>query len=155
MATTPKMYQRKAQFIEAEYASYKGKGNCRLMGRAFLIGKKGEVQFAAGNTVHLNPATSYSTEWFNALMSPHDKYRDMSEPDPRVAAYYRGTTADRNGYFEFRSLPPGQYYVVSHVDWTYRQPHSSGAARTKLVGVNIGRKVRLLPGESKYITLTR
>jgi hypothetical protein len=45
--------------------------------------------------------------------------RKLEPPDPRFRKYVRKTHPDDDGNFAFHGLPPGNYYVGCHLDWTY------------------------------------
>lgn len=133
-------YQRQAQFIESEYLSYAGKGTGRLSGQAFTKTRGGDVKFAAGNTIYLNPVTTYSKEWFANGIKAN---RNMSPPDERAREYRREAIADGNGNFEFSDLPAGDYYVATGIFWEV--PSGQGLQRT---GSNVGEKVTIKDGET-------
>jgi hypothetical protein len=136
--TTP--VQRNAVFIESEYEPYKGKGTASIAGQAFAKTRAGDVKYAAGNTIFLNPVTSYSTEFFNILVQ---QQQIPSPPDPRIYHYNRQTIADGNGNFEFKNLPPGEYYIHTIITWEV--PSRYGLQTT---GGAIGTRVKVGPGET-------
>ena len=76
-ATIPK--PRTVEFIESEYDPYAGSGTGTIAGQAFFRTRGGDVKFGAGCEVHLNPVTSYSTEWFERYVK---NYETLQEPDP-------------------------------------------------------------------------
>lgn len=139
----PQAYQRQAQFIEAEYAFSAGTGTGRLTGQAFTKTRGGDVKFAAGNPVYLNPVTSYSAEWFEVNVKQN---RLMTQPDPRTEKYRRTTTADGSGNFEFDGLPAGDYYVASSIFWEV--PGPNGLSHT---GSIVGEKVTIKAGETTKV----
>lgn len=72
-------------------------------------------RFGAGETVSLNPVTSYSTFWYeNNIIGD----RALADPDPRLDAHILRTTADGSGTFQFERVPAGDYYLVSNVRWS-------------------------------------
>lgn len=97
--TTPPR-ERQARFIESEYAPYASQGNGTLVGQAFLKTRGGDVKYAAGNEIILNPVTSYSTEWFDVAIR---QGQDIAEGDARVQPFTRSTFADGEGRFEFNN----------------------------------------------------
>jgi len=139
-------YQRQAKFIESEYAPYAGKGTSSIVGQAFLKTRGGDIKFAAGNMVTLNPVTTYSTEWFNIYILQN---RRMELTDPRTTPFNRQTTADGNGNFEFRNLRAGEYYIATYVYW--QVPSSGGLRQT---GRIFGKRVKVGKGESVKVILT-
>ncbi|MDR6993217.1 hypothetical protein [Luteimonas sp. 3794] len=72
-------------------------------------------RFGAGETVTLNPVTSYSTFWYeNQVVGK----RRLVESDPRLSAHIISTTADGSGTFQFDRVPAGDYYLTSTVRWS-------------------------------------
>ena len=60
------IYQRKQAFVESDYLSYVGKGNCNIKGYAFTKTSGGQTIYAPpGDTVIMDPVTSYTDEWYN------------------------------------------------------------------------------------------
>lgn len=139
------VYQRQAPFIEDEYLASAKPGTGKLTGQAFTKTRGGDVKYAAGNMVALNPVTTYSTEWFNVWAK---QSRVMSEPDQRALKYARTTTADGMGNFEFSGLPAGEYYVVTGIFWEV--PGPNGLTTT---GTNVGEKVVIKDGEATKVVV--
>ena len=77
--------------------------------------------------------------------------------DPRLAAYRRTTVADGNGNFEFKQLPPGEYYVSCGIYWEYLDAGyaaSGYAVRMPTGGIAYG-TVRVANGEIAKVIVTR
>lgn len=129
--------RRNAPFIEAEYAPYKARGSGVIEGQAFSRNGLGEVRAAAGRSVYLNPVTSYSKEWWNAVVMSG---RQIEPSDPRIDEFNRETKADISGSFKFEGLPPGEYYVFCADAWGWNY-------------INYGDHVRLEEGKSLKIIL--
>ena len=90
------LVERKAKFIESEYAPYAGEGTATLCGQAVVQTRRGEFKYGAGNEAYLNPVTSYSTEWYRVSVIGG---RSLTKPNPKALAYNRATRADGNGRF--------------------------------------------------------
>lgn len=135
--------------MESEYAPYAGQGTGSLIGQAFLKTRGGDVRYAAGNDVYLNPVTSYSTEWFDVAIRGG---QPISEGDPRVQAFTRTTVADGEGRFEFNNLPAGDYYVVTWVFWEVPSGAYGGMTTT---GGPVGSKVTVRDGETTRVIVGR
>lgn len=139
------IYQRQAQFIESEYAPYAGTGTATIKGQAFAKTRGGDVKFAAGNEVFMNPVTTYSTEWF-------DQWVIQGQPiTPSVKESYAFTwytVADGNGNFKFTNVPAGEYYIVSLIAWEY----PSGGIMIN-TGAVLSRKITVKKGETVEIIL--
>ncbi|MFH0926206.1 MAG: hypothetical protein V1872_11375 [bacterium] len=137
--------QRQANFILEEYMPYKNTGTATIKGQAFLRQKGGNVVTAAGATIYLNPATSYSKEYFELQVM---RGLHLSEADKRMLEYERTTTGDANGNFEFNDLPAGEYYIATTITWYVPGQYIPE-------GGNVGTKVGVKPGEMKKVVLTR
>lgn len=145
--TLKKVMPREATFQPSEYAMYEKKGEGKISGQAFLKTRGGDVKFAAGERVILNPVTSYSTEWYTKYVK---KGIQLEEPDPRAHNYTKLVTADGFGNFQFDELPPGEYYVVTNIFWEVPSPSGRGLSRT---GSSVGAKVSLSEGENVKVIL--
>lgn len=144
------IYQRRMEFIEEEYAPYDNTGTGKIIGQAFMKTAGGDVKYGAGNTVSLNPVTSYSKEWFNLTVS--HGMTNISGADPRVYKYYRKTIADGEGRFEFENLPAGEYYIVCDIYWRY---YAGGYSATTTTGARVGIKATVKDGETTKAIVTR
>jgi hypothetical protein len=114
MTAAPSVLDRQQPYVEADYAPYKRDGTAEVSGRAIARTRGGGFIYAAEDTVYLFPATPYTGEWWQRTMV-EGSY--LTPPDPRSLSYMRTTVADEEGKFRFRSLPPGEYYVVCIVTW--------------------------------------
>jgi len=144
----PTVHQRQASFVESEYVRFTEEGTGVLVGQAFLKTRAGDVKYAAGNEVVLNPVTSYSTEWFNVGVKGNQA---LSDPDPRVGTYTRTVVADGEGRFEFRNLPPGDYYVATAIFW---EVPSGAYGSLTTTGDWIGSRVTVRDGETTRIIVS-
>lgn len=142
-----KPVERTSTFNETEYAPYAGTGTSSITGQAFAKTVGGDVKFAAGNSISLNPVTVYSTEFYNTLVI---QQKAITAPDTRAAQYNRTTIADGNGNFEFHKLPAGEYYVTTILTWS--APGMNGPVPT---GAALGAKVSVGPGETAKVIVTR
>lgn len=143
-------YQRMRSFDEAEYGPYAGKGTASISGQAFLKTRGGEVKYAAGEVVFMNPVTTYSKEWWTIAIQ---RGLPMSQADARVDAYARETTADGEGRFKFEGLQPGDYYVACSVSWEYVAGFTAGYARRRTTGGMVGARVSVTSGEHRNVIL--
>jgi hypothetical protein len=105
---------RLTQFIEEEYTPYAGEGTASVYGEAFPRLRNGGVMRGAGCRVHLNPVTTYSTEWYERSVIAGQV---LTPVDNRVRPYHRETIADGDGKFEFEKLPAGEYYLACSITW--------------------------------------
>ncbi|SEG25221.1 hypothetical protein [Bosea lathyri] len=109
-------------FSEAEAAFIKKPGTGVIAGHAFRTKASGTVVNAAGQLVHLIPATEFSRERFKNLFGkgkylPHRDYPRADNPDPAYVEHMRTTKAEANGRFGFEGVAPGEYIVSSQVLW--------------------------------------
>lgn len=142
-----KPVERTSAFNEAEYAPYAGTGTSSITGQAFAKTMGGDVKFAAGNPISLNPVTTYSTEFYNTLVI---QQKAITAPDTRAAQYNRSTVADGNGNFEFHNLPAGEYYVTTVLTWSV-----AGRNGPVPTGAALGAKVKVGAGETTKVIVTR
>jgi len=123
---------KRIPFPETEYQSLTQTGNATIRGQAFLKTRGGDVKTGAGNIVTLEPVTSYSLQGHNQSCTTG---RRIDAPDPRALAYVREQTADGNGRFTFKNVPPGDYFVTTEVTWEASNGVQGGTV-TERVKVN-------------------
>ena len=147
-ATPPaKRYERTAPFNETEYAPFAQAGSATITGQAFLKTRGGDVKLGAGDTVYLNPVTTYSIEWFNVNAISQ---LPITEGDPRAAKYHKQTVADGSGHFKFSNLAPGEYFLTCTITWEV--PTGYGIAKT---GGTTYARVKVAAGENAEAVLQR
>ena len=112
MMSCAKTYDRKAEFIQEEYAPYTGEGSARICGQAYLSVDDGQQHVASGDRVLLAPVTSYTEE---AIMVKVVRGRKLADPDPEAAKFEKHTKTDAEGRFCFDGLPAGEYYIVADI----------------------------------------
>jgi hypothetical protein len=131
---------RQVAFKPEEHAPYQAQGTSSVYGQAFLKTRGGDVKYGAGNEVLLLPATSYAKEFWDITMKTGRRLKPEMDDDFRK--YIKETTADGEGRFKFESLPTGDYYVVSYIEWEV--PGAKGPQKT---GGWVGAKVTVKEGE--------
>lgn len=110
--------------FDANQAAYIDKpGKTTVQGQAFYRAETGRVIYAAGEWVHLIPATPYAEARFRQIYG-EGRYRRASvidflssKPDPDYMAHQRALKADVRGKFKFENVPPGRYFVVTQATW--------------------------------------
>lgn len=144
----PTPMPRLTTFNESEYALYARDGTATIYGDAFLKTRGGDVKKGAGCAVHLNPVTTYSTEWYergilgNQLLEPADQ---------KAVPYHKQTIADGDGKFEFDKLSAGEYYLACLITWEIPGLYGS----TESTGGWAHAKVKVGSNERKKVVLTR
>lgn len=138
-----------APFVEDEFTPFVGSGDSTITGSAFLKTIGGEVKVGAGNQVELIPATSYTSERFQlaARLPTNTRWEPR---DPRLAKYIRTTTADAQGNFEFRNIPPGAYILACVISWQYADRYGLSTTGGQAFGF-----VSVSSGETKRVVVTR
>lgn len=105
---TPESRARNVKFKEAEYIPFQKNGNGRIRGRLCIVNDENKRVCPADQTVVLNPVTDYSAEWY-------ERYWVNNEPlepaHPTALRRSRMVQTDKKGFFMFKRLPPGKYYV--------------------------------------------
>jgi hypothetical protein len=146
-AGTP-VIQVNTPFAEDDYIPYTKDGTGNIKGQAFLKTQAGDVKYAAGNTIHLIPTTSYTKELMDKAIEKGGGF--TTNMDYRLNKYIKTTIADADGRFEFLKLPAGDYYIGCHIAWKY-------ATRYGLMptGGNIIKQANIKEGESVKVILTR
>jgi hypothetical protein len=140
----------RSQFEPTEYAPYSKQGTGKIVGQAFMKTVGGDVKFAAGNQVNLNPVTTLNSEWIQRAIVQGQSVGFYHPQDMRTKSFERTTVADGNGSFEFDGLPSGEYYLTSSVSW--------GVPDGGIIwpqGGTVYAKVRVRSGETSKVIVTR
>ncbi len=135
-------------FPKEEYAKLPTSGTGAVTGRAFLK-RGGDILAAAGERVLLNPVTTYSNQWYSLSYIGHNQ---LEPPDPRINKYIRSTTADPQGKFTFRNVPPGDYYIITVISWQLPAASKEAAASQ---GARLCKKITVKNGEEIKVTLSQ
>ena len=130
-------------FDEAEYATLPASGTGTVRGQVFAKTVGGDVKKGAGENVVMFPATKYGEQRYREQVLG-GKLLSKAE-DPRYQNYVLAKTTDGDGKFEFTSVPPGNYYVLSSVTWTVIEPSSFGPLHRKQGG-QVVRRVEVKNG---------
>ena len=145
MISCARAYDRKAEFIQEEYAPYESTGTARICGQAYLSMEDGKHHVASGDRVLLAPATSYTEE---AIMVKVKRGRKMVDPVPEAMKFEQHTKTDAEGRFCFTELPVGEYYVVADI----ALPTSTKVHRESQLA---HAKAAVKADENMYILVTR
>lgn len=125
---------RHAIFSTEQYAPFDHPGTGRLSGQAFMKTRGGDVKYAAGAEIYLNPLTEYSREHYERAIKGYER---LEPADERMWKYRRVVTADAEGRFTFDNLPEGDYFVFGWVTWEYVSgySHYAGATTSETGGI--------------------
>ena len=107
-----KLAERKATFVEAEYAPYAGTGKAVIEGQACFELADGNKKCFEDANVFINPVTTYSDEWYNRGWAGKEF---LEKADARALPYNKMIKTGKDGYFKFEGLQPGSYYVGAMV----------------------------------------
>ena len=148
MATACSSVPKQAvQFDEASFAPFAGAGTASIVGTAMLRASSGGVEVAAAETVELIPSTPYTRERYEIALRDA---RKLPPADRRLGKYVRTAVADSEGRFEFKMIPPGDYFIVCTATWDY--------AATRYGGVRTGKRavaaISLEDGSTKRVLLS-
>lgn len=99
-------------FPVSEYNRLARTGKGTIEGAIYVKNLYDEKVTGSGTRLYLNPATSYSDQWYR------DSYiggRKLEKADARIYNYIRFTAANNNGKFAFYGVPSGSYYLIGTV----------------------------------------
>ena len=123
-----------AQYRDADFLSYAGKGAAKLHGQAFLRTVGGDVKTCAGSKVLLVPGNAYGDE-----VITQERAGLTAKADSRFIARIRESICDAQGNFTFASVPAGRWYVSTVVTWGVphiEQPgESAGPITSAIFGI--------------------
>ena len=120
------------EFPENQYQAFVKQGKTEVKGQAFLKTRGGEVRYAAGSDVFLEPATDYAKKYYKNQIQ---FTLPLTISNNKAASYTRRTKADADGRFDFSAVPSGEYFIVTNVTWEVaRKPQ--GGTLVKLIKVN-------------------
>jgi hypothetical protein len=111
-----------APFDPSEAAFIHQQGKATIEGEAFFRAETGRVIHAAGEWVHLIPATRYADARFRTVFGTEKYLRAthlflMQDADPVYLQFIRATKADSGGRFSFENVAPGRYYIWTTATW--------------------------------------
>jgi hypothetical protein len=101
-------------FDEAAFAGTQAPGNGSVVGQGWIEMKDHRLRYVQNTSMDLVPVTAYSTEIIERYFLNDVK---LTKADPRYAKYVRRVSTDATGHFSFHSVPPGEYYLATSVDW--------------------------------------
>lgn len=99
-------------FPTSEYYRLARTGKGTVKGSIYVQDGYDKKIMGAGTRLYLNPATSYSDQWFRESYLGGYK---MEKADSRLFNYLRFTAANSDGKFAFYGVPSGSYYLIGTV----------------------------------------
>ena len=99
-------------FPTSEYYRLARTGKGTVKGSIYVNDAYDKKIMGAGTRLYLNPATSYSDQWFRESYLSGYK---MEKADSRLFNYLRFTAANSDGKFAFYGVPSGSYYLIGTV----------------------------------------
>jgi len=134
----------KTAFDPKEHDPYLKSGNNTVTGRAYMHTLRGEVVTCAGREVMMLPATSFFREAIE--IGRTGKLPKMNEKIPvEYRSIMRPGKCDSQGNFVIRSLPDGNWFVLTQIKWTERGLTQGG---------DLAKEVRLSGGKTVEVVLT-
>jgi len=141
-------YEKRRPFDPAEYKYVKINGTATIRGQVLIPTRKGTRKPCDGCEVTLNPATSYSEEFFIKTVQ---NGIPIEEPDLRVLKYIRKTVTDDSGRFEFKNIAGRKYYLYVPVVLEIPKPEG-GYIKTRAY---LYQSIFIREGQQLEVTLTR
>ena len=99
-------------FPTSEYYRLARTGRGTVKGAIYVKDAYDKKVLGAGTRLYLNPATSYSDQWYRESYIGGYK---MKKADSRLFNYLRFTAANSDGKFAFYGVPSGSYYLIGTV----------------------------------------
>jgi hypothetical protein len=99
-------------FPVKEYYRLARTGKGTVKGKIYIEDPYGTKVSGKGTRLYLNPATSYSDQWYTESYLGGYK---MEKADSRLFNYLRFTASDSEGNFAFYGVPSGSYYLIGTV----------------------------------------
>jgi hypothetical protein len=110
---------RQVAFTEADFTRALAHGTGVVAGRAYVIDRDHSRLYASRQYVDITPVNAYTTENIQRRFIHGEKLRSAPAA---IDKYDRTTTADAEGNFVLRGIPPGDYYLRFEVPWTSSYP---------------------------------
>jgi len=99
-------------FPTSEYYRLARTGKGTVKGTIYIEDPYGKKVLGSGTRLYLNPATSYSDQWYRESYIGGNK---MEKADSRLFNYLRFTASGNDGKFAFYGVPSGSYYLIGTV----------------------------------------
>jgi peptidyl-prolyl cis-trans isomerase A (cyclophilin A) len=125
---------------EQEYSLLPLSGKSDVTGQAFLKTRGGDIKFAAGEKVYLEPVTEFSTQWYEVQSA---RPLPLTTSNSKASKYSKVTTADATGKFNFSGIPAGAYFLITKVTWEVAN-NTQGGTIFKRISIKEGEKLNAI-----------
>lgn len=121
-------------------------GTASVTGQAFMRQRGGGVVTAAGEEILLLPATAYTREVTDKMLSGQAQL----SAGAALKGYTRKTTADADGRFKFNGLAAGSYIALAVVRWEIPSEYGS-----RPQGGGLKQEVTVAEGQTAEIIMSK
>ena len=153
MASMPPKHTMVSNFDPSEVEWFTSSGENSIYGSALIRQRGGGVVTCAGSDVSLLPVSTYADERILAIYGNsrkgYSRLGATSINEPPEQAYIdtmREATCDAQGFFSFKNLPDGEFYITAAVHWQVNDYFYEGG--------NLMHKVDLSGGGSIEVVLS-
>jgi hypothetical protein len=146
MATAVKIT---APFDAAQAQTLLAPGKNTITGSALIKRQDGIAVTCAGAEVQLIPATAYATQRITAIYGNAERGRarnrvEFDNNDPAYQSLIRKTTCNAQGFFTFREVADGEFFILTSVVWTVGYNTQGG---------HLMQRVRVTGGQTQEVVL--
>ncbi len=107
-----------ALYSEPAFKPYADTGNGKIIGRACVKNRRGDMVCAARREVVLVPATPFSTALYK-----ENNLKGDGIIGGNYQRHIKTAVADAEGRFSFENLPDGTYYIGCPIQWDFVMEH--------------------------------
>jgi hypothetical protein len=145
---------RRTLFREADFARTGGAGSGSVTGQVFITMTDNTTRVGAGVTLVLLPVNTYTTE---TIQRKYEGGENLADGDPRYYKHVRAAVSDGQGYFAFRQIPSGDYYVGGTVEWSHWIWNTDGEGVMYKITIKRSTKIyaRVSVGSGRSVKVTQ
>ena len=145
MASMPPKHSMVSSFDPSEVEWFSSSGANSVYGSALIRQRGGGVVTCAGQEVGLVPVSTYANERIRAiygnLTNGYSRYGNSLIKEPPEQAYMdmsHTTICNAQGFFSFRNLPDGEFYVSTAIRWQVNDYSYEGGTLMRMVILSDG-----------------
>jgi hypothetical protein len=142
-ACAPMEIKKLNSYFDANQAAFINKtGKNTITGSALIRQQGGGTVTCAGVPVILIPVTAYSSERMTAIYGNTNKgarFRGNIKFEPESAeyqSYMKNTLCNAQGFFTFKNLADGEYFVTTKITWTISDMPQGGVLMQRVTVKN-------------------